>query len=839
MKGKKSLALLCLAGLLIFSQPVWAAPFPNKTKDVVQDADNYLDKKSRESFAEAMKQFPDTYKVVVVESTQPEAPNADEYAHLLYDNYNLDENAMMIVLDINTQQLGVYPGQAMQDKGAKMEMLHEKVISYYEPFRNQKEYLEGIKTFITEVNAEFDRIGQGTSQAVTDPAAPATDGVKASEATKSKSIWLDLPWWLYVIGLTFLVLVAAFIYSFIRRRQVFGELDDTEDWKDQLVDKIHQIDVDKPVRRSAVKVDEWNVELANRKEHLLHVRMIDIEMMIMEAEEACDRFRFGQARELIEECRHLLETTEAEVAELIDGSQSTGKQVQRQPAKPFSSASSSNTGTAQPAKTTKKEDPISNVALPVLGKQFETVERKLTNLRLDYGMSFHELKVQLDQVEHIRHEAASGDEEAIQQLQEAEQQLQKLSQTLESIPSLVHLVEKELRDELKPLEEGIVAATSDGYDLGANDLDAALLQVKTVLKEARTALEDGHIEKAKKLADAFAISLEKTYERIEASVKGKREAAAAQVVEEKREEAPVMGDVLDSTVPAAEEVTVSAIPELLHSEVDEARAQLLGANAEVDLFAKADDKSNATEFALEPKVASEQLKQQIEEELAKQSKREDLELSEAESVTKAVAEPTSQPEPMPVLEEVEPEEEYELVIPKTQDQAVAEEVLELAIESEDDVLDELERINNVLVRIRQQLKRSYLPGIPEQLKYCFEQSVHNLAKIQMTMEQYNYSLPEVTILLNEANELLQETELLAERTITACQTAEGAIQYTNRYRRQNRQVNELLNKAEQAFRLLEFQEALKLAEDARLLIEGGESQAESRWILRKKKRLGQ
>lgn len=138
MTVRKSVALLCLAGLLCFSQPAWAAPFPNKTKDVVQDGNNYLVKKEREAFAESLKQFPDKYKVVVVESTAPEAKSPDEYAKLLYDNYNLDDDTMMIVLDYNSQQLGVYPGETLQDKGAKMEMLHDKIISYYEPFRNQK-----------------------------------------------------------------------------------------------------------------------------------------------------------------------------------------------------------------------------------------------------------------------------------------------------------------------------------------------------------------------------------------------------------------------------------------------------------------------------------------------------------------------------------------------------------------------------------------------------------------------------------------------------------------------------------------------------------------------------
>lgn len=856
MTGRKNVALLCLAGLLCFSQPAWAAPFPNKTKDVVQDGNNYLVKKERDAFAEALKQFSDKYKVIVVESTAPEAKDADEYAHLLYENYNLDENTMMIVLDYNSQQLGVYPGEALKNKGATLEMLHEKIVTYYDPFRNQKDYLEGIKTFITEVNVEFDRIKQRGNKPET--AAAGKDSVVSADATKDKSILASIPWWLYLVGLGFLALVAAFIFSYFRRRQVFIELDDTEDWKDELVDKIQQIEVDKPLRRTAGKQEEWQVELANRKEHLLHVRIIDIEMMIMEAEEACDRFRFSKARALIAECRETLTAIEGELGELkqdtvriVSGNAERttppGQKVMPAPNPEVVEPSAEPAATQQtrkvpnpvaadpagavptgavptaaiptPATTTQSAEPV---RVPGIGKLFESVERKLTNLRLDYGLSFHELKVELDQVEHMRIEAEAsaegGNEAAIEQHSTA---LQELAKILETIPSLVHHIDKELVRELKLLEEGIVNATSDGYDLGANDLDAALLQVKTVLKDARNALEEGHIEKARKLADVFTLSLEKTYERIEASLAGKTEAAAtstgAGVVRHPAEDA------------------ATPVEPIIQEELDAARAELTNKSVPHEVLAEEAEEVHESQLTPQQDELHQEREPQHEPVYHTESK-----AAAPEPAAEQQREPVSKPKPtaVPEPELLIPDEEYELVIPKTgAESAFASNSAELVIESEDDVLDEMERINAVLIRIRQQLKRSYLPGIPDQLKYYFEQSVHNLGQITVTMERYKYSLEEVTAMLKEANELLAETEMLAERTISTCQSAEGAIQYTNRYRRQNRQVNELLTKAEQAFRQLEFAEALRLAEDARLIIEGGEPQtAESRWLLRKKKK---
>ncbi|TGV12326.1 negative regulator of septation ring formation, partial [Mesorhizobium sp. M00.F.Ca.ET.186.01.1.1] len=160
----------------------------------------------------------------------------------------------------------------------------------------------------------------------------------------------------------------------------------------------------------------------------------------------------------------------------------------------------------------------------------------------------------------------------------------------------------------------------------------------------------------------------------------------------------------------------------------------------------------------------------------------------------------------------------------------------LLIETEDDALDELERISSTLVRVRQQIKRSYLPGIPDHLKYMFEEVVQTLGRIKMIMEQYRYDLEEVAILVQDAHELVVETERMAEQIISTCQLAEGAIQYTNRYRRQNRHVNELLTKAEQSFRQLAFAEAYRLAEEARLVIEGAPAEEDNRWLLRRKKK---
>ncbi len=813
MKCYKKLAILCLAGFFCFSGTVMAAPFPNKTNDVVQDADNYTQKKDRTKFTEAIKKFPDTYKVVVVEGTQPEAASPDEYAKLVYDSYNLEDNAMMIILDINTQQLGVYPGKALQEKGAKMEMLHDKITSYYEPFRNQKQYLDGIALFISEVNNEFDRIKEQNAAAAAEAAKGQEEKqAKAADKTKEKSFFLDLPWWLYLIGLVFFALLMTFLYSFVRRRSIFGDLDETEDWKDELVEKIHMIEVEKPMRRATGMTEEWYVNLANRKENLLQVRILDVEMMIIEAEEACDRFRFSLAKELVTECNENLAAIEKELEEL---KADTTKVVKA-----------------------KKENKL---VLPELGKQVETVERKLTNLRLEYGLSFHELKVALDDVELKRAEVkaalASGDDvKASDKTMQAQQTLNGLAATIEMIPALVVKVTKELPEVLSQFEAGLSGSLGDGLDL-----DATLRKATELLKQAKEALEDGNINLARTAAGSFEGLLERTYQSAEQSVRTERQAAAAK---QEAAAAPSARLIVDDAVALSLESDIAMAGETGKPNVLEYDPQALLDMQALDAL-HFDQEEQPVRKAVEPaddkhEPLAASGRSTYERTPGAASDKPDWAL-ERKALLKNDAEAQS---PVPSEPEAEPIE-YELVIPKPFNERFVQEEEEeyepdhLVIETEDDILDELERISGALVRIRQQIKRSYLPGTPEQLKYHFDQVVSVLGQIKLMMEQPRYSVHEVAVLVNEANELLQETELLTERTITQCQLAEGAIQYTNRYRRQNRLVNDLLTKAEQSFRELAFAEALRLAEEARYTVENTveeEEEAESRWVLRRKKK---
>lgn len=814
---KRKLFLLCLAGMLLYTNPAYATPFPDKTDEVVQDADNYMKKEEKEKFAQSLQSLPGSYKVVVVESTAPEAESPDMYAQKLFDNYNLAEDALMVVLDYNTEQLGMYAGPALQAKGVTTELLHDKIASYYDPFRNQKQYLTGIQTVIGEVNRELSSISDKQA------AATASDA-KAQEQPEETDMLGGIPWWIYLIGAVFAGLSVLLIYAMIRRRSIFRQVDDVEDWKDELVEKINVIEVEKPLRRSSGMTEVRYHHLADKKENLLRIRIPDVEMMILDAEEACDRFRFSLALGMLDEARETLTQIEDELNDLKEDT--TKVAIAKQESK---------------------------VVIPEIGKQVEQMERRLSDLRLEYGLAFHELKASLDEVETMRNlvktsRAAGDDIAAYDTTLKAQQLLEQVGKAMEQIPALVQRVKKEMPEEFRQLEDGISQATRDGFDLNQDSLDKAMLQAKQLLSSAKGALEEGNLEMVMTHSKAFDVLIEATYQSIEEGVLAQHEAAAASA---QVQEPPVLAEESHAGEEEAEQA--NSVPPEKEQE---------GSDAEVAAIIE-----QAQE--VQPPVVDEQPPQEqresVREEQEPQANRQLAEAGEFASDTAVAADTRdqlSEAERTVLLKAVKgpanakkqsmadahaqqessdhAEAEYELVIPKSQmkpeEPYQEEEPDYLLIETEDDALDELERISSTLIRVRQQIKRSYLPGVPDQLKYMFEEVVQTLGRIKTIMEQYRYDLEEVAILIQEAHELVVETERMAEQTISACQLAEGAIQYTNRYRRQNRYVNELLTKAEQAFRQLSFTEAYKLAEEARLVVEGEPDREDNRWLLRRKKK---
>ncbi|OAJ74939.1 septation ring formation regulator EzrA [Brevibacillus sp. SKDU10] len=797
---KKRLLLLCLAGTLCFHNVAMASPFPKKTSDIVQDQAKIFKKDERKNLEESLKQTPGNYKVVVVESTEPEAKSPNEYAQKLYAEYKLEEDSLLMVLDKQKKDLGVYAGPKLVQQGAKSELLKGKLTAYFDPWKNTAKFDQGISQFAKEVQSELAKLPKPAETAVATDADP---NIESQENTLLN--WL--PWWVFVLaGALFVGLIYLMILT-MRRRMLMRDIDELEDWKDELLEKIEKIEVEKNKRRVSGMTEERYVALAARKEKLLGTSIPDIEMLIIEADEACDRFRFKAANNLILEGETMLNDIEDELEDLKND---TTQVVQ--------------------AKNENKQ------AIPELEKMLEQVERKLSDVRLEYGLSFHELKTDLDRVGEmkatIKSAIASGDNvKAAEVAFEAHSILRETSDLLEQLPTYVNQVRTEMKEELHQLEQDIETALGGQYDLNQTALDEELLQVKQLVTSAGNALEEGNFHMLQTHVKAFVLKVESIYSNLEQAVLG-----------EKGEELTDQAQLVESSSTLTHEDTFKEIADDHQEVTAENTREGIQENAErsneeprKETDHPATQPSNAadTTVAYREAAASETMTEDAP--AAKQSApapQSDLQKSRSLINSRKRGQADG-----------EEQHEYELVMPKIP-KPMSQESEKLVkieerpfIETEDDILDEMERISGELICIRQRIKRSYLPGVPDDLKTKFDTVVGLLGQIQLRMENTRYDIHEVAYYLEEAHEQLMDTHYMAENTIAACQSAEGAIQYTNRYRRLNRQVNELLTKSEQAFRQLYFTEAYQLAEEARLIIEGDhDDDAGGRWMLRKKKR---
>lgn len=797
---KRRLLLLCLAGTLCFHNVAMASPFPKKTSDIVQDQAKIFKKDERKNLEESLKQTPGIYKVVVVESTEPEAKSPDEYAQKLFAEYKLEEDSMLMVLDKQKKDLGVYAGPKLVQQGAKSELLKGKLTAYFDPWKNTDKFDQGISQFAKEVQNELSKLPKPAETATATDADP---NIESQENTLLN--WL--PWWVFVLAGALFVGLLYLMTLTMRRRTLMRDIDELEDWKDELLEKIEKIEVEKNKRRVSGVTEERYVALASRKEKLLGTSIPDIEMLIIEADEACDRFRFKAANSLILEGESMLNDIEDELEDLKND---TTQVVQ--------------------AKNENKQ------AIPELEKMLEQVERKLSDVRLEYGLSFHELKSDLDRIADmkatIKSAIASGDNvKAAEVAFEAHSILRETSNLLEQLPTYVNQVRTEMKEELHQLEQDIETALGGKYDLNQTALDEELLQVKQLVTSAGNALEEGNFHMLQTHVKSFVLKVESIYSNLEQAVlgeKGEEPTDQAQVVQLSstltREDTfkELADDQQEATVENAEE----SIQEYAEQSNEEQRK-------ETDPSAIQPSGTADATVAYREAAASDTVT--VETPVAKKSApplQSDLQKSSSHVSDRK-------------WERADGEEhhEYELVMPKIPKPMSheSEKLVKIEekpfIETEDDILDEMERISGELICIRQRIKRSYLPGVPDDLKTKFDTVVGLLGQIQLRMENTRYDIREVAYYLEEAHEQLMDTHYMAENTIAACQSAEGAIQYTNRYRRLNRQVNELLTKSEQAFRQLYFTEAYQLAEEARLIIEGDhDDDAGGRWMLRKKKR---
>ncbi|MDQ0255013.1 septation ring formation regulator [Evansella vedderi] len=109
------------------------------------------------------------------------------------------------------------------------------------------------------------------------------------------------------------------------------------------------------------------------------------------------------------------------------------------------------------------------------------------------------------------------------------------------------------------------------------------------------------------------------------------------------------------------------------------------------------------------------------------------------------------------------------------------------------------------------LKKSNLPGVPEALLLELDEAERALYLASEKLNELPLAIEEVMIKVDEAKEHVEQCIEKLLKVIEEASLAERVIQYGNRYRRQNDQLNIQLLQAEDYFRHYEYEEALEKA----------------------------
>jgi len=125
--------------------------------------------------------------------------------------------------------------------------------------------------------------------------------------------------------------------------------------------------------------------------------------------------------------------------------------------------------------------------------------------------------------------------------------------------------------------------------------------------------------------------------------------------------------------------------------------------------------------------------------------------------------------------------------------------------------DTLQQLKEQLLEARRKVRKSNLPGIPNSYMTIVEEGEEILREISQKLDMKPLTMPTIHQLLDEAREKIVLVKEKTDEMVESAILTEQLIQYGNRYRSQNPELDEALRKAESYFRSYNYSEAVELA----------------------------
>jgi septation ring formation regulator len=468
---KKSFIILCTS-MLIWTGVVQAENFPPLTNTVVQDSDKTMDPSSVKQLSDIVSKLPEKYKVVIVSDTG--SLTTQEYANQLFAAYKLPDNEILIVFNKDKSEAAVHAGTSFSNKGLSEKTIHDEINNTFVPYAKQQSYMTGLSTLAQQLS---DTVKNGGNVST-----PTDQAITPSNQKQGSG---GLPFWLYLLS-GILVLAASFgIYAYVKRRKLFREMDELEDWMESLENKLDHLR-EEAMSQQTGKEASFLTLIEQIKKDLLP----DAEFNLLEAETKCDHLQFSKAFSQLQLTRNQLDEIDQEI------SQAKNKLFQ--------------------SKVTLEE--CSHLAAEIR-KACPLVERKLDEARLNFGIPFHHLREKLQ----IAEQAIEGSpEEAdvepaiyLEWLKEQKQLLIDILKQIEHYPALKEDLFVNLRVDLEQFRSGLLEMIQDGYRLPLEEFEVELAEMNNKLHSLQQSMGNGELEGITEGVDGIKERLDFLYDQME------------------------------------------------------------------------------------------------------------------------------------------------------------------------------------------------------------------------------------------------------------------------------------------------------------------------------------
>ncbi|CEH29714.1 Putative septation ring formation regulator EzrA [Aneurinibacillus migulanus] len=716
--------------LAVLASPYYAlaASLPASLNKSVTDVDNIIKNDEEKEFTNLTSGMKQKYKLIVVAKTKPQT--LEQYAQEVKSKFKIEDETMVIVLSVEEKNMVILSGKYFHNNGITQEVLQRKMEYFFEPYANQGTLMTGVMSFVGAVNDELNAQSQkqgNSNQVVLAGAAP------ASAVTNNVTSW---PVWLLVGLVVIAAALGGAAWAYTKRGRVLKEVDEADEWRIKITDQLNAFEIDSSWKKEPGRVKEKYLAILTSLDDLKKDAIADVELILVDAEENLMKFRFKRGREIIQEAKEKLFRIEEEYRNLhirLDKLRETLKDV---------------------ASLKEETDQL-----------HQKNERRLDELRIQYGVSFHALKERINQFDRelhaIKQAEEKGDfEEARERLQSLVDGQQNLMEQLQKVPLVRQTIVKELDQEIRQLDEDAKEMVDGGYTNGEEFFTARLVKIRGKVEKLPMMFEEGKVVEVENLILEIREDVEAMYQTMEEIVTNRHQ------YRQYATELPYYLNVLKQD------------QDYLSNELSDLSQRYQVEDGEAfHYYQQIPEVAADIENTLE-QIHGDGLKEEYER--------------HGETLTQVTERVTQMME------------RREFVMKELKDFRRGERA------AHEDVHD----LRSSLARVEQQLKRLHLPKMPYAITSNIELCRHAVSTVEEALKEVPLNMQKVDHLLKEAKE--QVSTLLEDgaEMIRDIRLTEDKIQRTNRFRRYDREIANLLQTAEELFRNGEYQEAHEAADQA-------------------------